>query len=112
MVKQSESLDRCFAALADPTRRQIVEQLARGGVSVTNLAARRRMTVAAVLKHLTVLESAGLIRTRKQGRVRECALTPQPMRKLANWLDLYRSLWETRLDALEQLLKHDKGARS
>lgn len=111
MVKKTTSLDRCFSALADPTRREIVQQLARGQVSVTNLAASRRVTVAAVLKHLSVLEAAGLIRTRKVGRLRQCALIPQPMRELADWLNFYHSLWEARLDRLENLLKPTPGTK-
>jgi DNA-binding transcriptional ArsR family regulator len=111
MVKQIRSLDRCFSALADPTRREIVEQLARGQVSVTNLAASRRVTVAAVLKHLSVLEAAGLIRTEKVGRLRQCALTPEPMRELADWLNCHRSLWEARLDRLDNFLKRSQGIK-
>ena len=110
MVNKTQSLDRCFSALADPTRREIVRQLARGQVSVTNLAASRGVTVAAVLKHLSVLERAGLIRTEKIGRLRQCALTPKPMQELADWLDFYRTLWESRLDRLERFLKQ-KGAK-
>ena len=86
MVNKTKSLDRCFSALADPTRREIVQQLARGQVSVTNLATSRGVTVAAVLKHLSVLESAGLIRTEKVGRLRQCALTPSLCRSWPNGL--------------------------
>lgn len=111
MVKKTTSLDRCFSALADPTRREIVQQLARGQVSVTNLAASRRVTVAAVLKHLSVLEAAGLIRTHKVGRLRQCALIPQHMRELADWLNFYHSLWEARLDHLENFLKPTRGTK-
>ena len=111
MVNKMKSLDRCFSALADPTRREIVQQLARGQVSVTNLATSRGVTVAAVLKHLSVLESAGLIRTEKVGRLRQCALTPQPMQELAEWLNRYRALWEARFDRLERFLKQTQGAK-
>ena len=111
MVNKTQSLDRCFSALADPTRREIVQQLARGQVSVTNLAASRGVTVAAVLKHLSVLESAGLIRTEKGWAIAPCALTPQPMQELAEWLNRYRTLWEARFDRLERFLKQTKGAK-
>ena len=111
MVNKTKDLDLYFSALADPTRREIVQQLARGQVSVTNLATSRGVTVAAVLKHLSVLEAAGLIRTEKVGRLRQCALTPQPMRELAEWLDRYRTLWEARFDRLERFLKQSPGAK-
>ncbi len=104
-------LDACFSALADPTRRQIIQELARGQISVTNLAARRGVTVAAVLKHLSVLERAGLIRTEKVGRVRQCALTPKPMRDVADWLNFYRALWDAKLDRLERFLSQSQGTR-
>jgi DNA-binding transcriptional ArsR family regulator len=111
MVNKPKSLDRCFSALGDPTRREIVQRLARGQVSVTNLATSRGVTVAAVLKHLSVLESAGLIRTEKVGRLRQCTLTPQPMQELAEWLNCYRTLWEARFDRLERFLKQTQGAK-
>lgn len=111
MVNKTQRFDRCFSALADPTRREIVQQLTRGQVSVTNLAASRGVTTAAVLEHLSVLESAGLIRTEKVGRLRRCTLTPEPMQELADWLNFHRSLWEARLDRLERFLKQSKGAK-
>jgi DNA-binding transcriptional ArsR family regulator len=104
-------LDSCFAALADPTRRQIIQELASGQVSVTLLAANRRVTVAAILKHLSVLERAGLIRTEKVGRVRQCVLTPKPMRDAADWLSFYRALWDAKLDRLERFLSQSQGTR-
>jgi DNA-binding transcriptional ArsR family regulator len=111
MVNKTKDLDRCFSALADPTRREIVQQLARGQVSVTNLATSRGVTVAAVLKHLSVLENAGLIRTKKVGRLRQCVLTPQPMREMSEWLKHYRTHWESRFDRLERFLKQTQGAK-
>ena len=105
MVNKTKDLDRCFSALPEPTRRQIVQQLARGRVSVTNLADNRGLTVAAALKHLLISEAAGLIRTEKVRRLRQCTLTPGPMREMADWLTLYRSPWEARLDRLERFSK-------
>lgn len=111
MVNKSQRLDRTFFALADPTRRQIVRELARGQISVAHLAASRGVTVAAVLKHLHVLERAGLIRSEKIGRRRHCALTPEPIRDATDWLDFYRSAWESRLDHLEQHLNSVKRSK-
>jgi DNA-binding transcriptional ArsR family regulator len=110
MVKCSGDLNRTFAALADPTRRQILGRLARGSASVTDLAAGHRVSLPAVLKHVRALERAGLISTEKTGRVRRCRLTARPMRDAANWLDEYRNLWESRLDRLaDHLRRQQKG---
>jgi DNA-binding transcriptional ArsR family regulator len=111
MVNYSDKLDRTFAAFADPTRRQIVERLARGGVSVSGLAASRKVTPAAILKHISVLERAGLVTTQKVGRIRQCTLSPGPMRHLADWLEVYRSLWEARLDRLADHLQQSRGTQ-
>jgi DNA-binding transcriptional ArsR family regulator len=109
MVKYSDSLSRTFAALCDPTRRRIVERLARGAASVSDLAAAHPLSMPAVLKHLRALERAGLVRTSKQGRVRQCRLSPRPMRAAANWLELYRGLWDERLDRLADHLRRQQG---
>jgi DNA-binding transcriptional ArsR family regulator len=111
MVNFSEQLSRAFAALGDPTRRQILEHLARGGVSVSRLAAQRRVTPAAILKHLRVLEEAGLVRTQKVGRVRQCTLTPRPIQHMTDWLSQHQSLWEARLDRLAQHLQQSGDTR-
>jgi DNA-binding transcriptional ArsR family regulator len=112
MVKYSLiKLDRTFAALADPTRRQIVERLARGGVSISGLAASRGVTQAAILKHVGVLERAGLVTSRKVGRVRQVSLSPAPMRHLSEWLEEYRSMWEARLDRLADHLQQSQGTQ-
>jgi DNA-binding transcriptional ArsR family regulator len=104
MVKSQPSLDRTFAALADPTRRAILARLASGEASVMELAAPHRMSVPAVFKHLGVLDAAGLIRTEKTGRVRRCALSAEPLRGAAEWIEFYRQFWERQLDYLEQYL--------
>jgi DNA-binding transcriptional ArsR family regulator len=111
MVNYSDKLSHVFAALADPTRRQIVERLARGGLSVSRLARRRGVTTAAVLKHLGVLEEAGLVETRKVGRVRECRLSPGPMRHAAQWIALYQSIWGARFDRLARHLDSSGGTK-
>jgi DNA-binding transcriptional ArsR family regulator len=100
MVKYSEQLSLAFAALGDPTRLQILDRLAAGEMSVARLAASRGVTPAAILKHLHVLEAAGLVRTRKVGRVRQCTLSPRPIRQMSDWLAQYQSLWEARLERL------------
>jgi DNA-binding transcriptional ArsR family regulator len=111
MVKYSDRLSRTFAALGDPTRRRIVERLARGSASVSDLAAAHPLSMPAVLKHVRALERAGLVRTTKHGRVRECRLSPRPMRAAATWLELYRGLWDKRLDRLAEHLRLQQGEK-
>ncbi len=106
MVKYSPRLlDRTFAALADPTRRQILEQLAHGDRCVTDLARPHRMSLPAVSKHLRVLERAGLIRRRRCGRVHQLKLEAKPMRDAQKWIEEYRRFWEENLDRLDDYLK-------
>jgi DNA-binding transcriptional ArsR family regulator len=112
MVNYSDRLSRVFAALGDPTRRQIVERLAGGRLSVSGLAERRGVTTAAVLKHLRVLEEAGLVETRKVGRVRQCNLRPDAMRQAARWMTLYESLWDARFERLARHLAKSGGTKS
>jgi len=97
-------LDRVYGAIADPTRRAIVAALADGEVRVGDLAARFPMTFNAVSKHVKVLERAGLVRRRIQGREHRLRLDPRPLREAAGWLEHYREFWELRLDALEAML--------
>lgn len=110
MVNYSDELSRAFSALGDPTRRQIIERLAGGGVSVTRLAESRGVTTAAILKHLHVLERAGLVETRKVGRIRQCMLSPRPMREMAKWITSYESIWKARLERLARHL-HQSGGK-
>lgn len=106
MVKYSPRLlNRTFAALADPTRRRILAHLARGEHCVTDLAKPYAMSLPAVSKHLRILESAGLIRRRRCGRVHHLKLEAAPMRQAAQWIDDYRRFWEESLDRLEEYLK-------
>jgi DNA-binding transcriptional ArsR family regulator len=97
-------LDRVYGAIADPTRRAIVAALADGEVRVGDLAARFPMTFNAVSKHVKVLERAGLVRRRIQGREHRLRLDPRPLREAAGWLEHYREFWNLRLDALEAML--------
>ena len=110
MVKySSRTLDRTFAALADPTRRQILAHLARGDRRVTDLARPHDMSLPAVSKHLRVLENAGLLRRRRYGRVHEMRLDAKPLKQAAQWVEEYRKFWEGSLDRLAAYL--DKTAK-
>jgi DNA-binding transcriptional ArsR family regulator len=112
MVKHSpNALNRTFAALADPTRRQILAHLARGDRRVTDLARPHNMSLPAVSKHLRVLENAGLLRRRRYGRVHEMQLNAEPLKKAALWVEEYRRFWEGSLDRLAAYLeKTNKSA--
>jgi DNA-binding transcriptional ArsR family regulator len=100
----SKVLDRTFGALADPTRRRILAQLAKGEACVTRLARPHAMSLAAVSKHLIVLERAGLVRRRRDGRVHALALEAKPMQEAQAWLDRYRRFWAGNLDQFELYL--------
>ena len=110
MVKHPPtSLDRTFAALADPTRRRILAHLARGNHRVTHLARPHDMSLPAVSKHLRVLEEAGLLRRRRYGRVHEMELDARPLQKAAQWVEEYRKFWEGSLDRLAEYLEKTKS---
>src|ERR1700722_11801876 len=101
----SKLLDRTFGALADPTRRRILAQLAKGGECVTDLARPHAMSLAAVSKHLIVLEKAGLVKRRRHGRVHALTLEAKPMKEAQAWIDRYRQFWEGNLDQFEKYLE-------
>ena len=101
----SKLLDRTFGALADPTRRRLLSQLAEGDECVTDLAKRHAMSLAAVSKHLIVLEKAGLVKRRKQGRVHSLKLEAKPMQEAQAWIEKYRKFWEGNLDQFEKYLE-------
>ena len=106
MAKYSpRRLSRTFAALADPTRRRILEHLAHGDRCVTDLARPYRMSLPAVSKHLRVLENAGLIRRRRDGRLHQLKLNAAPMQKAQQWIEHYRRFWEESFDRLDEYLK-------
>jgi DNA-binding transcriptional ArsR family regulator len=101
---RSSLLDRTFGALADPTRRRILAQLALGDQCVTDLARPHAMSLAAVSKHLIVLEKAGLVKRHRAGRVHSLALEASPMQEARAWIDQYRKFWEGNLDQFEKYL--------
>jgi DNA-binding transcriptional ArsR family regulator len=102
---QSKALDRTFGALADPTRRRILAHLAEGEECVTALAEPHAMSLAAVSKHLRVLEKAGLVKRRRDGRVHALTLEAKPMQEAMAWIDRYRTFWEGNLDQFEKYLE-------
>ena len=98
-------LDRTFGALADPTRRRILEHLAGGDRCVTDLARPYRMSLPAVSKHLRVLENAGLVRRKRDGRVHRLKLDAKPMQQAQALIEEYRKFWEASFDRLDEYLK-------
>ena len=102
------SLDLAFAALSDPTRREIVQRLAKGTARVTDLAHPFDMSLNAVSKHVKVLERAGLVRRTRAGREHQIALVPDPIRRIVGWASLYERFWNDRLDKLETLLRTNR----
>lgn len=98
------ALDLSFAALADATRRGIIEHLGRSDASITTLAAKFQMTLTGMKKHVQVLERAGLVMTRKVGRVRTCKLGTRGLEAEAAWIEGHRKLFEARFNALDQIL--------
>ena len=105
MNTSSDTLNQAFAALADPTRRAIVARLASGEATVNELAAPFNMTQPSISKHLKVLERAGLISRGRAAQTRPCRLEAAPLRQVANWMALYRDIWETSFDRLDTLLQ-------
>ncbi len=101
MVKHDPDLSLLFHALADPTRRAILSRLAKGAAPVSELAAPTGLRLPTVMRHLAVLEEAGLIATAKDGRVRSCAIVPEALTPMRTWLDEQRAIWEARLDRLD-----------
>lgn len=111
MVQHStDTPSPAFAALADPTRRGILERLGRGDASISDLAAAFDMTLTGIKKHVRVLEEAALVTTEKVGRVRTCRLGPSRLEDEAAWIERYRRMLEDRLDRLEDYLERTKGA--
>ncbi len=100
MLKYHDALDGMFQALADPSRRAMVERLSRGPASVSDLAKPLAMSLPAVVQHLAVLEQSGLVRTRKVGRVRSCTLDAGVLSQAERWINDRRLAWESRLDRL------------
>jgi DNA-binding transcriptional ArsR family regulator len=107
MLNQSTVIDRVFQALADPSRRGMVDRLCQGPASVSELAEPLSMSLAGVVQHLQVLEASGLIRSEKVGRVRTCRIEPVALGAAERWIAQRRSKWESRLDRLGALLDED-----
>ncbi len=97
-----------FTALADPTRRGVLEQLVHGDASITDLAEKFRMTLTGMKKHVGLLERAGLVRTEKVGRVRTCKLGQHRLEAEAAWIERYRLMWNARFNALDDLVEELK----
>ena len=102
-------LDKTFAALADPTRRAVVERLVQGPASVSELAKPLPMSLPAVMLHLKVLEESGLVTSRKEGRVRTCRIEPKMLSQAEQWVSERRQMWERSLDRLGQFLNEEKA---
>jgi len=104
MVQHSVRLDMTFAAIADATRRGVLERLERGDASISDLAAKFTMTLTGMKKHVQVLEAAGLVTTEKRGRVRNCSLGPRRLEEETAWMMRHRQMLEARMDRLGELL--------
>jgi DNA-binding transcriptional ArsR family regulator len=105
MAKHDPDLSLLFHALADPTRRSILSRLAKTPERVTDLAGPTGLRLPTVMRHLSVLEEAGLITTSKDGRIRTCAMVPEALDPMRAWLEEQRAIWEARLDRLEAFVK-------
>jgi DNA-binding transcriptional ArsR family regulator len=109
MVKFSQAgLDASFTALSDATRRGVLEQLGRSDASITDLAEKFQMTLAGMMKHVGVLEEAGLVTTEKVGRVRTCKLGASRLEDETAWLERHRQLWDARFDELDKVVEELK----
>ena len=107
---QYPQLDRTFAALADPTRRAILERLGQGSATITELADPFGMSLTGLKKHVRLLEDAELVTTAKVGRARHCSLGPRRLDDVGQWIDMHRQMLEERLDRFGELLERKKGA--
>jgi DNA-binding transcriptional ArsR family regulator len=109
MVKYSSHLDATFGALADPTRRAILAALMLGEASISEIAVPYRMSLPAVMKHVRVLEAAGLVSQKKVGRTRRCRLAAKPLEEAGDWIAQYRLFWQRNFESLERYLKQDES---
>jgi len=109
MINQSH-LDQMFQALADPSRRGMLERLCKGPASVSDLAKPLQMSLPAVLQHLQVLEQSGLVKTEKVGRVRTCSVETKALRSVEQWISARRTTWEVRFDRLGAFLADEAAA--
>ena len=102
---QGARVDAAFVALADPTRRGVLEQLGRSEASITELAGRFQMTLTGMKKHVSVLEGVGLVTTQKVGRVRTCRIGTARLEEVAGWIERYQQLWDARFSALDDVVE-------
>jgi DNA-binding transcriptional ArsR family regulator len=109
MLEYQDNLDRAFHALADPTRRGILDRLSRGPASVSELAKPYASSLAAIQQHVQVLEASGLVVTEKRGRTRECRISSEAVLRVERWLSERRQLWEYRFDQLGRLVESDEN---
>ena len=109
MVKYNQGqLDRLFGALSDPTRRKIIERLSADDLIVTEIAADFKMSLPAVSKHIKVLERAGLVKRKKEGKLHKISYEKEAVKTAWSWIEQYRHFWENSLDSLEQFLDKNK----
>ncbi len=107
---QYTALDRTFAALSDPTRRGILERLALGPASISELAKPVGISLTGLLKHIRILEGADLVTSEKKGRSRECRLGPSQLNETTRWIEWYREQWDRRVDRLESYIQEREPA--
>jgi DNA-binding transcriptional ArsR family regulator len=105
MPQQLADLDRLFQALADPTRRAVVERLGSGPTATSELARPFQMALPSFLQHLDVLEKVGLVTSQKEGRVRIYRLTPRPLQEVEDWMTAQHKLWARRLDQFDEYVR-------
>jgi DNA-binding transcriptional ArsR family regulator len=109
MVQHTKThLDAAFAAVADSTRRGVLEQLGQSDATITDLATRFRMTLTGMKKHVGVLEDAGLVTTEKVGRVRNCRIGSRRLEEVEAWIERYHRLWDARFSALDEVVEELK----
>jgi DNA-binding transcriptional ArsR family regulator len=109
MVQYRDQLNQTFAALADPTRREVLERLGERSATITELASPVGISLTGMKKHVRVLEEAGLVTTEKVGRARRCRLGPRRLDDAQHWIEDYRQMIEARLDRFGELLERTKG---
>jgi DNA-binding transcriptional ArsR family regulator len=109
MVQYKSTLDSAFSALSDPTRRAILERLAQGSATISELAAPAGISLTGLKKHVRVLEEAELVSTEKRGRARHCRLGPKRLEDVSRWIEEYRRGWEQRFDRVEEIIEKKRG---
>lgn len=107
---QFPSVDRTLAALADPTRRGVLERLGQGPATISELAAPAGMSLTGLKKHVRILEEAELVTTEKHGRTRHCYLGPRRLEDVSDWLEGYRRTWEDSFERLDEIIQRQKGS--